>query len=84
MNFNKCNRCGCFFVTEGNVCPSCAPKDSNDISKLNTYFTENNNPVTVNELSSITGISMKNLTRHISGNNFKYKKQIIETPEEFL
>ena len=76
MNFNKCARCGCFFITDGNVCPSCEPKDNSEISKLNNYFVENKNPITVNDLSYATGISMKNLTRYISGKNFDYKKQI--------
>jgi len=77
MNFNKCERCGCFFITDGNVCPSCAPKDSSEIAKLNTYFTENNDPITVTDLSYATGISKKNLTRFVSEKKFNYKKQII-------
>lgn len=76
MNFNKCERCGCFFITEGNVCPSCTPKDINELSKLNNYFTENATPITINELSTATGISQKNLSRFISGKNFEYKQQI--------
>lgn len=76
MNLNKCDRCGCFFVTEGTVCPSCAPKDNNEISKLNNYFTENVGTITVNELSSVTGISTKNISRYITEKNFEYKKQI--------
>ncbi|MBR2743696.1 MAG: hypothetical protein IKE01_00150 [Clostridia bacterium] len=76
MNFNKCERCGCFFVSDGNVCPSCAPKDNYEMSKLNNYFIENKQPITVNDLSYATGISKKNLTRFISGKNFNYKKQI--------
>lgn len=76
MNFNKCERCGCFFVTDGNTCPSCTPKDTNDISKLNNYFLENENKITLNQLSSITGISTRNISRYISDKNFNYKKQI--------
>ena len=62
MNFNKCERCGCFFVTDGNTCPSCTPKDTNDISKLNNYFLENENKISLNELSFVTGISEKNIS----------------------
>ena len=76
MNFNKCERCGCFYITGGDVCPSCTPKDKNDISKLNSYFEENNSVITVNELSSATGISQKNIARYISAKSFEYKKQI--------
>lgn len=76
MNFNKCGRCGCFFVSDGNVCPSCAPKDSNELSKLNSYFSENNSVISMNDLSYATGISVKNLSRFVSEKNFEYKKQI--------
>lgn len=76
MDFNKCKRCGCFFITNGDTCPSCTPKDTNEISALNNFFSENKNPVTINELSSLTGISTKNLSRYISYKDFDYKKQI--------
>ncbi|MBO5349058.1 MAG: hypothetical protein J6A89_04500 [Clostridia bacterium] len=77
MDFNKCKRCGCFFITDGETCPSCTPKDNNEIFKLNNYFLENENSVTIHELSSITGISTKNLSRFVSCKNFNFKKQII-------
>ncbi len=80
MNFNKCQRCGCFFITDGYICPSCTPKDNTEISKLNNYFSENienTEKININELSSITGISTKNLARYINNNEFNFKKQII-------
>lgn len=77
MNFNKCTRCGCFFITDGNTCPSCTQKDNNEISTLNNYFSENDTSITINELSSITGISIKNLSRYVSCKDFDFKKQII-------
>lgn len=76
MNFNKCERCGCFFVTDGNTCPSCTPKDTNDISKLNNYFLENENKISLNELSFVTGISEKNISRYVANKNFDFKKKI--------
>lgn len=76
MDFNKCDRCGCFYVTDGAVCPSCTPKDTNDISKLNTFFTDNNTTLTVNELSALTGVSQKNISRYMANKGFEYKKQI--------
>ena len=42
MEFNKCNRCGCFFMSNNDVCPSCQPKDIYEMSKLKNYF-ENEN-----------------------------------------
>ncbi len=76
MNFNKCKRCGCFFVATGDTCPACTTKDNNDISALNNYFAENENSVSINDLSNITGISTKNLTRYIEYGNFDFTKQI--------
>lgn len=76
MDFNKCKRCGCFFITNGDTCPSCTPKDTNELSKLNNFFSENKQPITMNELSNLTGISTKNLSRYISYKDFDYKKQI--------
>lgn len=77
MNFNKCARCGCFFMSDGAVCPSCTPKDKNDISKLSSFFLDNEEkPYTVSELSSATGISRQNISRYISEKGFEYKKQI--------
>lgn len=78
MDFNKCNRCGCFYVAEGDTCPSCQTKDNNEISKLNNFFLETeNNSIGVNELSSITGISVKNLSRYASYKDLDFKKKII-------
>lgn len=68
MDFNKCNRCGSFFVHSGNVCPNCAAKDSADISKLENYMQDFNIPETLEQLSYNTGISIPNLNRHISEN----------------
>ena len=69
MEFKKCARCGCFFVTDGDVCSNCMPKDRLDISKLRDYFEENEN-TSVDTISIDTGISTKNLTRYLSNNKF--------------
>lgn len=76
MNFNKCKRCGSFFITNGDTCPSCTPKDNNEISKLNDFFSENNNTITMNDLSNITGISKQNLSRYASYKNLEFNKLI--------
>lgn len=44
MNLNKCCRCGCFYATEGDVCPNCQPKDFNEITKLKSYLEINSTP----------------------------------------
>ena len=68
MEFNKCSRCGSFFVHSGNVCPNCTSKDTVDISKLENYIQDFSGPETLEQLSYNTGISMPNLNRHINEN----------------
>ena len=31
MEFKKCNRCGSFFVSDGNICSKCSVKDEQEI-----------------------------------------------------
>lgn len=68
MEFNKCNRCGSFFVNAGPVCPNCKTKDDIDVSKLENYMQDFNMPETLEQLSYNTGISIPNLSRHINEN----------------
>ena len=65
MEFKKCARCGCFFVTDGEVCTNCMPKDRLDIFKLQSYL-ENSQNSTVDTISIDTGISIKNVERYMS------------------
>ena len=68
MELNKCNRCGNFFVSNGNLCPACSQKDSADIAKLENYMKEFNMPENIDEISYNTGISIQNLNRHFAEN----------------
>lgn len=68
MELNKCNRCGSFFVSNGNICPTCSQKDSADIIKLKNYMNEFNLPENITEISCNTGISIQNLNRHFAEN----------------
>ena len=68
MELNKCNRCGSFFVSSGNICPACSQKDSADIAKLENYMKEFNMPENIDEISYNTGISIQNLNRHFAEN----------------
>ncbi len=70
MQLNQCSRCGSFFATESNVCPNCEAKDKNEISKLKTFLTESDDNISLEEISCNTGISIKNLDRFLSTNNF--------------
>lgn len=64
MEFKKCVRCGCFFVSEDNVCCSCKSKDKFDTIKLQNYLEEHSSPASLEEISIGTGISIKNLNRY--------------------
>lgn len=70
MEFNKCNRCGCFFMSNNDVCPSCQPKDMYEMSKLKNYFENENCSNILNCISIDTGISLKNLNRYLNNNDF--------------
>lgn len=63
MEFKKCARCGCFFVSEDSVCCNCKPKDKFDSIKLQNYLEEHSSPNSLEEISIGTGISIKNLCR---------------------
>lgn len=69
MEFKRCARCGCFFVTEGEVCSSCAPKDRLDIFKVKNYFEENSDN-SIDTISINTGVSTKNVARYLNSQNF--------------
>ena len=68
MEFKKCIRCGCFFISDDDVCCNCSSKDRIDISKLNTILDESNNFNSIQELSIASGVNINNLNRFISNN----------------
>lgn len=70
MEFKKCNRCGCFYLSEDDVCQNCMPKDRFEITKLKNYFENENCSNIVASISIDTGISLKNLNRYLSSNEF--------------
>ena len=39
MDFNRCSRCGSFYVSNGNVCPRCSKKDGVEFSTFKEYIT---------------------------------------------
>ena len=79
MEFNKCSRCGSFYVSDGNVCPKCSAKDSFEFSTFISYVEENGFQNSLDTISNETGISIKNLNRFVKYNEFKgYKKSFNE------
>jgi Zn ribbon nucleic-acid-binding protein len=71
MEFKKCNRCGGFFASEGNVCPKCSPKDTLELSTFKNYI-EENGISSVESMSVGTGISAKNINRFINIEGINY------------
>lgn len=79
MNFNKCSRCGCFFMSDSSVCPNCETKDNYEMSELKTFLEENTAQINIDNLSVSTGISVKNLNRFLAKEQFAdYISQIQE------
>ena len=52
MEFKKCARCGCFFMSNNDVCCNCESKDMFDIAKLNSIMDDNINFNSIQELSN--------------------------------
>lgn len=69
MDFNKCSRCGNFYVSSDDVCPKCKTKDNLEFNKFKTYIEENGLVNDINLLSNQTGISQKNINRFIDYTN---------------
>ena len=68
MEFKKCMRCGCFFISNSDVCCNCQAKDKMDIAKLNSILDENSSFSSVEDLSIASGINVNNLSRFIHNN----------------
>lgn len=68
MEFKRCARCGCFFISNNDVCCNCESKDRFDIAKLNNILEENDNLNSVESLSIASGINLNNINRFIKNN----------------
>ena len=74
MNFKKCSRCGCFFVSNGDVCPNYQPKDNFEMNKLRNFLENSDTNCSLESISYDTGISTRNLNRYFSNDSFvEYK-----------
>ena len=65
MEFNRCERCGSFFISDNNVCCNCGPKDIAEMEILKNYIIEGNEIISLDSLAVETGISTKNLNRYL-------------------
>ena len=68
MEFKKCVRCGCFFMSDNDVCCNCEVRDKMDISKIHSILDENDNFNSIQDLSILSGVNINNLNRFISNN----------------
>ena len=70
MQLNKCSRCGCFFMTDADVCPNCQPKDNCDVNTLKSFLEDGNPYSSIEQISCETGISTKNIHRLFQSDKF--------------
>ena len=68
MEFKRCVRCGCFFMSDNNICCNCESKDKLDISKVANILDENINFNSIEDLSIASGVNISNLNRLIKNN----------------
>lgn len=69
MEFKKCERCGCFFMSNDNICCNCEAKDKIDLAKLTNYISEDITFNSLEDLSLNTGVTIKNLNRFIENDS---------------
>lgn len=70
MEFNKCSRCGNFFISNDDVCPKCKTKDTLEFETFKSYIEENGINNNLDILSNETGISVKNINRYLNYTDF--------------
>jgi len=78
MDFNKCGRCGNFYVAEGMVCPKCSPKDGFEFNTFQSYVAKNGFEGSLDTISGQTGIAVKNLNRFLGYEGFEGTKKDIQ------
>ena len=77
MKFNKRVRCGCFFASSDDVCPSCKSKDEVDKHTLKNYLDNADSPLSLDSLSFNSGVELKNINRYMESKEFSnYKKML--------
>lgn len=76
MEFNKCSRCGSFYISNNDVCPKCQAKDNLEFNAFQNYIEENGMNTNLDVLSTETGISVKNLNRFLNYSDENQKPDI--------
>lgn len=76
MEVIRCSRCGAFYTNPGHVCSKCTPKDNFELSQFKNFVEENGLEISsLEQVSSCTGISERNLNRFLDYEGLEgYKK----------
>lgn len=77
MKFNKCSRCGCFFASADDVCPSCKSKDTIDKNTLKNFLDNSDVPLSLDNLSFKSGVDLKNINRYMETKEFSSYKKLL-------
>lgn len=71
MDFKKCNRCGSFYLSEGDVCPKCNTKDTFELSTFKSYIEKNGTDNSIDVISQKLGIQQRHLNRFLGYEELK-------------
>ncbi len=77
MKFNKCVRCGCFFASSDDVCPSCKSKDEIDKLTLKNFLDNTESPLSLDSLAFNSGVETKNINRYMQSKEFSSYKKLL-------
>lgn len=78
MEFNKCSRCGNFFISNDDVCPKCKTKDTLEFETFKNHVEKNGINENLDILSNETGISVKNLNRFLNYSGYNNSLEGLE------
>ena len=81
MNFKTCIRCGCFFASDSQICPSCQSKDEIDKNSIKNYLANNDIPANAETLASNSGVSIKNMNRFMQTKEFSSLKNAFDNSD---
>ena len=78
MDFKKCNRCGSFYLSDGDVCPKCSTKDTFELSTFKSYIEKNGTNNSIDFIARELGIQERHLNRFLGYEELK------EYAEDFM
>lgn len=63
MVLKRCDRCGEFYQTEGELCKSCINKELYDQAKVKDYISSADEIISLGDITCSTGVSIDALER---------------------